>query len=68
MRKEESADSIGNNCSCVRFDIRNVREGERGTGRVMEDLGFVFIHTCFWSGNRLRLFELGCGCGFIPET
>lgn len=27
----------------LRFDIRNVREGERGTGRVMEDLGFVFI-------------------------
>lgn len=27
----------------LRFDIRNVREGERGIGRVMEDLGFVFI-------------------------
>lgn len=32
----------------LRFDIRNVREGERGTGRVMEDLGFVFIsHFAF---------------------
>lgn len=38
----------------LRFDIRNVREGERGTGRVMEDLGFVFIsHFPFWPGNRL---------------
>lgn len=32
----------------LRFDIRNVREGERGTGRVMEDLGIVFIsHFAF---------------------
>lgn len=38
----------------LRFDIRNVREGERSTGRVMEDFGFVFIsHFIFWVGNCL---------------
>lgn len=41
----------------LRFDIRNVREGERGTGRVMEDLGFVFI-SHFPFGQEIDCFLL----------
>ncbi len=60
---------FGNNCSCAAFwypkcQRRRTRHRARnGRSRVC-----VHLTLCFWSGNRLRLFELGCGCGFIPET